>query len=124
VPDGEVPQVTEALQIGDSGSEVAELQQRLADLGYQIPVSGSYDEQTYEAVKSYQQYCGVEVTGVADTNTLSYLEAHASTAAQGTYHQDQEGYEHAGHGQGYDHGGHGQEQHGDGYDAWGAQLTE
>ncbi len=88
--------VADTLQLGDSGPEVAALQQQLAGLGYQLEVTSSYDDYTYEAVKSYQQYCGVDVTGIADPNTLSYLEAHASTAALGTYEQgtyDQSGYD-------------------------------
>jgi len=77
--------VADTLRLGDSGPEVAALQQRLVGLGYQLEVTSSYDDHTYEAVKGYQQYCGVDVTGIADPSTLSYLEAHASTAAQGTY---------------------------------------
>lgn len=88
---GEERHVADTLQLGDTGPEVAALQQRLAGLGYQLRVTSSYDDHTYEAVKSYQQYCGVDVTGIADTNTRTYLEAHASTAAQGTY--DQVGYD-------------------------------
>jgi len=80
--------VADTLQSGDSGPEVAELQQWLVNLGYHVEVNSQFDEYTLEAVKSYQQYCSVEVTGIADATTLSYVEAHANTAAQSTYHQD------------------------------------
>jgi len=119
--------VADSFQLGDSGPEVAELQQRLVALGYQLPVTGSYDEETYESIKSYQQYCGVEVTGIADPNTLSYLEAHASTAEQGTYDQESYyqggGYEQGGQEQGgYEQGGYeqGGYQQG-GYESWSGQ---
>src|SRR5215468_3059668 len=48
--------VADTLRLGDSGPEVAALQQRLVGLGYQLEVTSSYDDHTYEAVKGYQQH--------------------------------------------------------------------
>jgi hypothetical protein len=82
--------VNEPLQSGDSGPEVDELHQQLAALGYQVNTAGPFDEYTEQAVRSYQEYCGLEATGVADANLREYLFA-AAQYDQSAY--DEGGYE-------------------------------
>ncbi len=67
----------ETLQPGDTGSDVQQLQQQLAGLGYPVSVTGEFDELTEQAVRGYQEYCGVEATGVADAGIRQQLEATA-----------------------------------------------
>lgn len=63
------------LQKGDEGSDVAELQQKLLDLGYDLGeygpnkngVDGDFGKKTQEAVKKVQASFGFSETGVYDT---------------------------------------------------------
>ena len=62
------------LQYGDEGDDVAELQQRLTDLYYYTGnISGRYREGTRAAIRAFQEDFGLEVTGVADTETQALL---------------------------------------------------
>ncbi|NJR66743.1 MAG: peptidoglycan-binding protein [Leptolyngbyaceae cyanobacterium CRU_2_3] len=61
---------TWALQLGDRGSEVSRLQSALG-----IPVDGVFGFQTEAAVLDYQRRCGLQVDGIAGTETLSSLAA-------------------------------------------------
>lgn len=63
-----------AVQFNDAGNQVAELQQRLADLGYyQGEISGSFDYATEAAVMQFQQANGLEADGVVGANTEAAL---------------------------------------------------
>ncbi|MBE5804291.1 MAG: hypothetical protein E7316_07250 [Clostridiales bacterium] len=63
-----------SLELGSQGEDVAELQQRLADLSYyDADISGSFGENTQAAVKAFQQDFGLEATGKADAQTQSLL---------------------------------------------------
>jgi peptidoglycan hydrolase-like protein with peptidoglycan-binding domain len=65
---------------GHSGQEIGELQQRLADLGYEVNATYEYDEYTEEALRRYQvDWLYAEGTGVADEETLTQLEYHHSS---------------------------------------------
>lgn len=64
-----------ALEPGDSGPEVADLQTQLRDAGYYDgPVSGIYGTLTEAAVSNFQQAQGLEVDGIAGSQTLSALQ--------------------------------------------------
>ena len=63
-----------ALQYGDEGEDVLELQTRLQDLKYYTGnLSGRYREGTREAVRSFQADFDLEETGIADVLTQSVL---------------------------------------------------
>jgi Putative peptidoglycan binding domain len=63
-----------SLQLGDSGDEVADLQSRLATLGYlQIPVTGFYGDITADAVIRFQNDNQLLVDGIAERETLAVL---------------------------------------------------
>lgn len=56
------------------GLDVAELQQRLKAIGYEISeVDGIYSGETVEAVKKLQMESGLAVTGQVDANTLDAI---------------------------------------------------
>ena len=62
------------LTLGDSGSEVLNLQARLKDLGYySYKVTGYYGELTEYAVKLFQKYNNISATGTAGPQTNSVL---------------------------------------------------
>lgn len=61
---------------GDSGPEVAALQQRLIDLNFWIPAAdGNYGSMTSQAVMAFQKFVGLGRDGVAGPNTLAALQA-------------------------------------------------
>ncbi len=71
------------LTIGDSGSDVENLQRRLQTLGYfSGTVTGYFGTQTSDAVQRFQQDRQLPVTGIADARTLTGLE---STTARNNY---------------------------------------
>ena len=63
-----------ALQYGDEGDDVLELQTRLKDLKYYTgSLSGRYREGTRAAVKTFQGDNGLEKTGIADPETQTLI---------------------------------------------------
>lgn len=63
-----------SLQLDDSGPEVTALQQALADYGYGIAVTGSYDELTAMVVSAFQRHFRPAlVHGIADGSTRETL---------------------------------------------------
>jgi N-acetylmuramoyl-L-alanine amidase len=65
-----------SLQRGSRGADVEELQERLSHYGYDVAVTGLYDEQTEVVVKAFQRHFRpVRVDGQADRSTLATLEA-------------------------------------------------
>jgi peptidoglycan hydrolase-like protein with peptidoglycan-binding domain len=68
------------LQLGDTGAEVSDLQDRLYQLGYDLYGSGQYDTYTQEAVRRFQTDYGLEPTGVADDDTLGYVNHYTASA--------------------------------------------
>lgn len=64
------------LRLGDSGVDVKALQYYLAFLGYfmaelpPIPITGTFDQATQDAVYAFQSAYGLPVTGVVDFNTF------------------------------------------------------
>jgi peptidoglycan hydrolase-like protein with peptidoglycan-binding domain len=81
-----VPRAYDTLSQGSSGAAVALLQQRLIDLGYlDDAADGIFGNKTCAAVKSFQSQNGLISTGIADSDTLTYLyTAGAKTAAIAT----------------------------------------
>ena len=67
-------------QIGDTGEKVTWIQQRLKDLEYldRAP-TGTFDEETAEALAAFQQDHGLLKTGMADTVTMKMLETVTET---------------------------------------------
>jgi N-acetylmuramoyl-L-alanine amidase len=64
-----------ALCPGDHGAEVASLQRLLADYGYGVTESGSYDSATHEVVTAFQRHFRpARVDGIADVSTVKTLE--------------------------------------------------
>ncbi|MEM9331808.1 MAG: N-acetylmuramoyl-L-alanine amidase [Pseudomonadota bacterium] len=64
------------LQLGDNGEPVAGLQALLALYGYGVPISGSYDQITYDCIEAFQRHFRQSrIDGIADGETLSTLDA-------------------------------------------------
>ena len=53
-----------ALQVGDEGNEVAEVQTALSRLGYDVTPDGSYGPGTAAAVTAFEAANGMETDGV------------------------------------------------------------
>lgn len=78
LPDSNAGLVT--LRIGSTGNAVTQLQQRLSKLGYGAPVSGTFDEATADALKTFQSHVGVSQTGEASPSMQQYLQTNAAPA--------------------------------------------
>ena len=63
----------ESTQEGDRGELVAEIQDCLVQMGYLSKVTGRYDEETVEAIKTFQRENGLTADGVAGERTLEIL---------------------------------------------------
>ena len=62
-------------RVGDSGPEVAALQQRLIDLGFWIPgADGNFGSVTGQAVMAFQKTAGLSRDGIAGPATLGALQ--------------------------------------------------
>jgi peptidoglycan hydrolase-like protein with peptidoglycan-binding domain len=63
-----------ALEKGDRGPSVRRLQQELKRVGfYQAPITQVYDATTEAAVRRFQKVAGMEVNGVAESDTVEKL---------------------------------------------------
>ena len=62
-----------AFRMGDQGSEVAEIQGQLANLGYDVVADGDFGPATVEAVKKFQSTQGMEADGLVGPTTYSAL---------------------------------------------------
>ncbi|NKY38688.1 peptidoglycan-binding protein [Cellulomonas septica] len=72
VAQGAVP-AFRAMQRGDRGPDVAQLQQLLRQLGYAAPESSAYDAATTSAVRSWQRATGLPVDGVVAAGDVLFL---------------------------------------------------
>ncbi|MFN6499579.1 MAG: peptidoglycan-binding protein [Nostoc sp. DedQUE01] len=64
-----------ALEKGDQGPSVRNLQQKLKSAGfYQAPITQVYDVSTEESVRRFQKAAGIQVNGVVGPTTLQKLE--------------------------------------------------
>ena len=71
------------LKKGMSGDDIKQAQQALIDLGYDLDkfgVDGIFGSETEAAIKAFQEFSGLEVTGIVDEATLAALKD-ASTSA-------------------------------------------
>jgi LysM repeat protein len=67
------------LQYGDEGEEVAIIQEELRVLGYFVlPISGTFDEKTRQAVYQFQMAYQIDPTGIVDATTLQQLQLASS----------------------------------------------
>jgi len=74
----------DTLEMGDKGTQVKALQQRLKDLGYyKNGIDGSYGAQTAAAVKAFQKNNGLTADGVAGPATLKKLESNNAVDVNG-----------------------------------------
>jgi peptidoglycan hydrolase-like protein with peptidoglycan-binding domain len=70
------------IRLNDGGDQVAELQRRLADLGYNISVSGTFDYPTEAAVMQFQRDNGLTPDGVVGPSTEEFLRRPTSDLAR------------------------------------------
>ncbi len=64
-----------ALEKGDQGPSVRNLQQKLKSAGfYQAPITQVYDASTEESVRRFQKAAGIQVNGVVGPTTLQKLD--------------------------------------------------
>ena len=76
----------QTLSKGDKNDDVLEMQTRLYQLGFLLDDrDGAFGTKTQTAVKQFQQYAGLEVTGIADAATLTVL--YSDTAPRTEYAQ-------------------------------------
>lgn len=69
-----------AFHQGESGPEVAAIQEKLLMEGYDIGIpDGVYGERTVDAIKKYQASMGLEVDGIIGDST--YMKLHGKTDA-------------------------------------------
>ncbi|WP_445637916.1 Peptidoglycan-binding protein [Nostoc sp. DSM 114161] len=65
-----------ALERGDQGPSVRNLQQKLKSAGfYQAPITQVYDASTEQSVRRFQKAAGIQVNGVVGSTTLQKLES-------------------------------------------------
>ena len=62
-----------ALRMGDQGSEVAEIQGRLAMLGYDVVADGDFGPATADAIKDFQTLNGMKADGLIGPATFMAL---------------------------------------------------
>lgn len=75
--DGEIPDYKPTLRKGAKGEEVKKLQERLLELGYDLPkygADGDYGAETIRAVKEFQKDHGLTADGVCGQKTYAALE--------------------------------------------------
>jgi N-acetylmuramoyl-L-alanine amidase len=66
---------------GDGGVTVERLQRALAQIGYRIEISGTYDEQTEAVVRAFQRrWRPTRVSGQGDSETVALAAAVAALA--------------------------------------------
>ena len=71
----------QTLMLGNEGEDVVLLQAALMDLGYlDSGVTGVFDDATFVALKSFQQYNGLTVDGIAGSATQERLYSDAAVA--------------------------------------------
>lgn len=76
------PFTAHAVERGDTGPEVKEVQQILAEFGYTISVDGIYGPQTERVVRSWQRSNGLYVDGIAGPITTQSLRSAVRLGSQ------------------------------------------
>lgn len=59
--------------LGDQGTEIAEIQGSLVQLGYDVVADGDFGPATVDAVKSFQEQQGITANGMVDSMTYRSL---------------------------------------------------
>lgn len=73
--------VNHTYKLGDEGAEVQTLQETLVSLGYQLPVTGVYDEQTAASILNFQKrYPALSANGIYSPKTEAYLDSLSVTS--------------------------------------------
>ena len=72
-PDNVQPATYRTLYKNSTGDDVTLLQRKLVQLGYLERITGTYDDETVEAVKAFQRKNGLTADGVAGERTLVIL---------------------------------------------------
>lgn len=67
-----------AIQVGDCGPGVQQVQQLLADLGYPIGVDGDFGPATQGYVRQYETNKGLPVDGIVDAEMFTQLDYDAT----------------------------------------------
>ena len=62
-----------SFQQGDQGTEVAEIQAQLIDLGYDVVADGEYGPATVDAIKQFQESQGIQPDGLVGSMTYEAL---------------------------------------------------
>ena len=62
------------LKPGETSADVAELQRQLGRAGFQVSVTGTYDDPTYQAVRRFQFDKNLRADGVLDYDTWHALQ--------------------------------------------------
>lgn len=60
-------------RVGDQGEEIAELQDKLVVLGYDVIADGAFGPAMAEAVKEFQKSCGIKADGLIGPATYKAL---------------------------------------------------
>ena len=60
-------------RVGDQGTEIAEIQDKLVVLGYDVIADGAFGPATAEAIKDFQKSCGIKANGLIGPATYSAL---------------------------------------------------
>ncbi|WP_370871617.1 C40 family peptidase [Pectinatus haikarae] len=63
----------DAFRAGDQGTQVAEIQGELANLGYDVAADGDFGPATQEAVKEFQASAGISADGLVGPQTYQAL---------------------------------------------------
>ena len=63
----------ESFQLGDQGTDVAEIQGQLSSFGYDVAADGDFGPATAEAVKDFQATHGLAVDGMVGPSTYEAL---------------------------------------------------
>jgi peptidoglycan hydrolase-like protein with peptidoglycan-binding domain len=77
-----VERVLRVLHPGDTGADVMQMQQRLSDLGYWVPVDGSFGTLTQQAVWAFEKVQGLARDGVFGGDNWSALTTAARPQAR------------------------------------------
>lgn len=83
-----------ALSLGNVGTQVMQMQNRLIELGYlEGSANGVFDSETEAAVKLFENACGANVTGSLTTELQALLMSDSAPAFGTAYHVDTTVYE-------------------------------
>ena len=85
-PEAEAPTALAPLSLGSSGDGVLRLQERLAELGYEVSATGDYDGDTQRVISTVQTSIGREPDGSASADLQLFLYSDAAPRRGMFYH--------------------------------------